>query len=98
MIKKAMILAAGFGKRLNPLTLNIPKPLLKIGKETLLSNTINFLENYGTKELVINVQYVAMNIIEYLIKKKDPLILPPDYEKLPLPESKKTTNKESSNI
>ena len=34
MIKKAMILAAGFGKRLNPLTLNCPKPLLKIGKET----------------------------------------------------------------
>ena len=44
MIKKAMILAAGFGKRLNPLTLDCPKPLLKIGNETLLSNTINFLE------------------------------------------------------
>ena len=36
MIKKAMILAAGFGKRLNPLTLNCPKSLLKIGKKTLL--------------------------------------------------------------
>ena len=70
MIKKAMILAAGFGKRLNPLTLNIPKPLLKIGNETLLSNTINFLENYGIKEVVINVHYFSDQIIEYINKKK----------------------------
>ena len=70
MIKKAMILAAGFGKRLNPLTLNIPKPLLKIGKETLLSNTINFLEKYGIKEAVINVHYFSDKIIEYVNKKK----------------------------
>tara|TARA_Y100000590_G_scaffold420949_1_gene524146 strand:- start:60 stop:749 length:690 start_codon:yes stop_codon:yes gene_type:complete len=70
MIKKAMILAAGFGKRLNPLTLNVPKPLLKIGNITLLSNTINFLENYGTKEVVINVHYFSDQIIEYINKKK----------------------------
>jgi len=70
MIKKAMILAAGFGKRLNPLTLSIPKPLLKIGKETLLSNTINFLEKYGIEEAVINVHYLPDQIIEYLNKKK----------------------------
>ena len=70
MIKKAMILAAGFGKRLNPLTLNIPKPLLKIGRETLLSNTINFLENYGTEEAVINVHYFSDQIIEYINEKK----------------------------
>jgi len=70
MIKKAMILAAGFGKRLNPLTLNLPKPLLKIGKETLLSNTINFLARYGIEEVVINVHYLADQIIEYLNKKK----------------------------
>ena len=44
MIKQAMILAAGFGKRVNPLTLKHPKPLLKIGNETLLSNTLKFLE------------------------------------------------------
>ena len=41
---KAMILSAGYGKRLNPLTLDRPKPLLKIGSETLLSNTLKLLE------------------------------------------------------
>jgi len=70
MIKKAMILAAGFGKRLNPLTLDCPKPLLKIGNETLLSNTINFLEQYKIEEVVINVHYLGDQIIEYLKKKK----------------------------
>ena len=69
MIKKAMILAAGFGKRLNPLTLDRPKPLLKIGKETLLSNTINFLEKCQIKEIVINVHYLGEQISEYLDKR-----------------------------
>ena len=70
MIKKAMILAAGFGKRLNPITLNCPKPLLKIGEETLLSNTINFLENYNIREIVINIHYLGEQIIEYINKNK----------------------------
>ena len=70
MIKKAMILAAGFGKRLNPLTIDLPKPLLKIGKETLLSNTLNFLESYGAKELVINVHYLREKILNYIKIKK----------------------------
>jgi len=70
MIKKAMILSAGFGKRLNPLTLSRPKPLLKIGKETLLSNTIQFLEHYKIKEIIINVHYLGDQIISYLNKKK----------------------------
>jgi len=69
MIKKAMILAAGFGKRLNPLTLDCPKPLLKIGRETLLSNTINFLEQYQIKEIIINVHYLGEQISEYLNKR-----------------------------
>ena len=53
MIKKAMILAAGFGKRLNPLTINCPKPLLKIGNQTLLSNTLKFLKLFGIKKVII---------------------------------------------
>jgi len=66
---KAMILSAGYGKRLNPLTLDCPKPLLKIGNETLLSNTLKFLKQYGIKEVVINVHYLGDKIEEYIKKK-----------------------------
>ena len=70
MIKKAMILAAGFGKRIYPLTLKNPKPLLKIGNETLLSNALKFLELFGVKQAVINVHYLREQIVEYLDKSQ----------------------------
>ena len=66
MIKKAMILAAGFGKRVLPLTLKQPKPLLEIGNETLLSNTLKFLNTFGIKHVVINVHYLRKQIIDYI--------------------------------
>ena len=65
-----MILSAGFGKRLRPLTENCPKPLLKLGKETLLSNTINFLQKAKIQKVVINVHYLGEQIINYLEEKK----------------------------
>ena len=67
---KAMILCAGFGKRLNPLTLKCPKPLLNIGKETLLSNTFKFLEQFKVKQVVINVHYLGEQILDYINKNK----------------------------
>jgi len=67
-IKKAIILAAGFGKRLNPLTLKTPKPLLKIGDITVLENTINLLKNYGIQEIVINTFYLSEQIVSFLNK------------------------------
>ena len=70
MIKKAMILAAGFGKRIQPLTFDCPKPLLKIGKETLLSNTLKFLEQYKISQIVINVHYLGEQIVDYINKNK----------------------------
>ena len=70
MIKKAMILAAGYGKRVNPLTLKTPKPLLKIGNDTLLSNTLKFLEKLGIKQVVINVHYLGEQIVDYINKNK----------------------------
>ena len=65
-----MILAAGFGKRMQPLTLNCPKPLLKIGNETLLSNTLKFLEAFGIEQVIVNVHYLGEQIIDYINKKK----------------------------
>ena len=70
MIKKAMILAAGFGKRIHPLTLKCPKPLLKIGNETLLSNTLKFLELFGITQVVVNVHYLGEQIVDYINENK----------------------------
>ena len=69
-IRKALILSAGFGKRLRPLTLKKPKPLLKIGNKTLLSNTIELLQKYGIKDLVINTHYLSKSIKKYIKQKK----------------------------
>ena len=69
-ITKAMILCAGFGKRLRPLTFSSPKPLLKIGDQTLLSNTLHMLEQYGVKKAVINVHYLGNHIMDYINKNK----------------------------
>jgi N-acetyl-alpha-D-muramate 1-phosphate uridylyltransferase len=66
---KAMILSAGYGKRLYPLTESCPKPLIKIGNETLLSNTLLFLKAFGVQEVIINVHYLGNQIIDYINKK-----------------------------
>ncbi|OUX53920.1 MAG: hypothetical protein CBE47_02095 [Pelagibacteraceae bacterium TMED287] len=69
-INKAMILAAGLGTRMQPLTLKTPKPLIKIGSYNLLERSINLLIEHGIKELVINVHHLA-DQIENFIKKKN---------------------------
>ena len=69
-INKAMILAAGLGTRMQPLTLKTPKPLIKIGEYNLLERSINLLTQHGIKELVINVHHLA-DQIEKFIKKKN---------------------------
>ena len=80
-ITKAMVLCAGYGKRLHPLTLSRPKPLLEIGNKTLLSNTLNFLEQFGIKKIVINVHYLGDQIINYINKNKFNTTITTIYEK-----------------
>ena len=63
---KAMILAAGLGTRMRPLTNHTPKPLLEVGGKPLILWHIEALREAGFKEIVVNVAYLAEEIIEYL--------------------------------
>ena len=67
-IKTALILCAGFGKRLNPITLKNPKPLLRINNITLLENTINLIKKLGIKKILINTFYQKDKIKFFLNK------------------------------
>ena len=68
-INTALILCAGYGKRLNPLTLNEPKPLLKINEISLLENCINLIESLGIKQVLINTFYLKNKIEDFLKSK-----------------------------
>ncbi|MDA9927900.1 sugar phosphate nucleotidyltransferase [Candidatus Pelagibacter sp.] len=69
-IKIALILCAGYGKRLNPITLTTPKPLLKIKETTLLENCINLIRSLGINKILINTFYLSEEIEEFLKDKK----------------------------
>jgi MurNAc alpha-1-phosphate uridylyltransferase len=71
-INTALILCAGYGKRLNPLTLVEPKPLLKVNKITLLENCINLIKSLGIKKIILNTFYLKEKIESFVeIKKFD---------------------------
>lgn len=57
-INTALILCAGFGKRLNPITLNTPKPLLEIKDVSMLEKCINLIEKLGIQKILINTFYL----------------------------------------
>ncbi len=70
MIKHGMVLAAGLGKRMQPLTLKTPKPLLEINKISLLERAINLLIKSGVEEISINVHYLPEQIEKFIREKK----------------------------
>jgi len=65
-IKKAMLLAAGFGVRLKPLTDSIPKPLIPISGKSVIEYNIELLKNAGVNEIVINLHHLGKSIKEYI--------------------------------
>ena len=69
-IKHGMILAAGLGKRMIPITNTIPKPLIKIGNKNLLERAIDLLINHGIEKIAINVHHLPNQIKEFIDKKK----------------------------
>ena len=69
-INTALILCAGYGKRLTPLTLIEPKPLLKINQITLLENCIDLVQSLGIKKIIINTFYLKEKIEDFIKMKK----------------------------
>ena len=68
-INTALILCAGFGKRLNPLTLETPKPLIELNNVTVLETCINLIESLGIKNIIINTFYLGEQIHNFLKNK-----------------------------
>ena len=67
---RAMILAAGLGTRLRPLTNDRPKALVEVAGKTLLEITLRRLASFGTREVIVNVHHFADLVVEYS-KKND---------------------------
>ncbi len=68
-INTALVLCAGYGKRLNPLTLKNPKPLLKLNDLTLLENTINLIKKLGISDIKLNTFYLKDQIKIFIEQK-----------------------------
>ena len=72
-VKSALILCAGYGRRLAPITYDVPKPLLKVKNVNLLDNTLNFVKSIGINKIKINTFYLSDQIKNFVEKKNYPL-------------------------
>jgi N-acetyl-alpha-D-muramate 1-phosphate uridylyltransferase len=72
-IDTALILCAGYGERLKPLTLSTPKPLLELNNVTMLENCINVIIKSGIKKILINTHHLSKKFFDFLDQKKFPI-------------------------
>src|ERR1700709_1102910 len=72
---KAMVLAAGLGLRMRPLTNNMPKPLVSVAGQPLLDHVLDKLAGAGVSEAVVNVHYLPDQIIEHVRNRSRPRII-----------------------
>jgi MurNAc alpha-1-phosphate uridylyltransferase len=72
---KAMVLAAGLGVRMRPLTDNIPKPLVRVAGQTLLDHVLDKLSSAGVAEAVVNVHYLPDQIIQHTRARTRPRVI-----------------------
>lgn len=76
MVKKAMVLAAGNGTRLHPLTLSNPKPLLMLNNKPIIEYNLDLLKKHGIEEVYINACYLSNKMVEYFkYRPKDELTI-----------------------
>ena len=69
-INTALILCAGLGKRLNPITLTKPKPLLELNNITILETCIDMIIKSGIKKILLNTFHLRDQIFEFIKNKR----------------------------
>jgi N-acetyl-alpha-D-muramate 1-phosphate uridylyltransferase len=72
---KAMVLSAGFGLRMRPLTDHMPKPLVKVAGQPLLDHVLDKLAAAGVTEAVVNVHYLPDQIIDHVASRPRPRVI-----------------------
>src|ERR1700754_2450817 len=72
---KAMVLAAGLGVRMRPLTDRMPKPLVPVAGRPLLDHVLDKLGDAGVTEAIVNVHYLPDQIIEHVASRKRPHVI-----------------------
>src|ERR1700682_3759446 len=72
---KAMVLAAGLGVRMRPLTDHMPKPLVRVAGQPLLDHVLDKLAGAGVTEAVVNVHYLPDQIIEHVAARSRPRVI-----------------------
>ena len=80
--EKALVFAAGFGTRMRPITLTLPKPLVRIGGTTMLDHMLDRLAESGVDEAIVNVHWLADQIEDHVEGRRAPRIIISDEREL----------------
>jgi MurNAc alpha-1-phosphate uridylyltransferase len=73
--QSAMVLAAGLGQRMRPLTAIMPKPLVKVAGKALLDHVLDRLKDAGVKQAIVNVHYLGDRIVEHVTPRTAPTVV-----------------------
>ncbi len=75
MPRTAMVLAAGLGRRMRPITATIPKPLVKVGGKALIDHALDRLADAGVATVIVNAHYLADRLIAHVANRRRPKIV-----------------------
>ncbi|MCW5690658.1 MAG: nucleotidyltransferase family protein [Pseudolabrys sp.] len=73
--RRAMVLAAGFGQRMQPLTATMPKPLVKVAGKALLDHVLDRLADAGVEQAIVNVHYLGDQIVAHTASRRHPMVV-----------------------